>query len=210
MCIRDRTGTVLLTFNNPNWVLDDIAGEPPWSGNPRHFDRFIDRQGNPSTVVLNGFGVPAGSIQNSRGFNQYMVAPIDAGLGVVFSGIPVENEQVWVRLVVDPPDSDFRLAALEWDSIRIYSRGQTVRYLTAHYISTSDDNLGQFPDNELPYWSIIPDPPSNRGVYNPTATYIIGDYVTLTSDVDLTEAGNILVQAYHEADFLLLGIPVTF
>lgn len=41
------------------WVLDDIAGAPPDPDNPQHFDRFKDRRGENSRVILDGHGLPA-------------------------------------------------------------------------------------------------------------------------------------------------------
>jgi len=42
-----------------SWTLDNIDGSPPDADNPQHFDRYLDRQGNPANVVLNGSGLPA-------------------------------------------------------------------------------------------------------------------------------------------------------
>lgn len=44
------------------WELLTIGGVAPDRFNPNHFDRFQDRQGNYSSVVLNGYGVPAGAV----------------------------------------------------------------------------------------------------------------------------------------------------
>lgn len=41
------------------WLLDDINDEPPNPNIPAHFDRFKDRQGENTTVILDGGGCPA-------------------------------------------------------------------------------------------------------------------------------------------------------
>lgn len=41
------------------FVTDDIGGAAPDPFNPNHFMRFVDRQGNPGRVILNGAGLPA-------------------------------------------------------------------------------------------------------------------------------------------------------
>jgi hypothetical protein len=38
----------------------NIDGAPPDPDNPQHFDRFTDRQGNTTRVILDGAGLPAG------------------------------------------------------------------------------------------------------------------------------------------------------
>lgn len=42
------------------WVLDNVDGEAPRRWQPSHYMRFIDRQGNPTRVVLDGQGCPSG------------------------------------------------------------------------------------------------------------------------------------------------------
>lgn len=44
---------------NSSWILDNINGNPPNPLNPSHFIRYTDRKGQPTTVILNGAGVPA-------------------------------------------------------------------------------------------------------------------------------------------------------
>jgi hypothetical protein len=44
---------------SPNWVVDVLNdGTTPDPNNPTHFDRAIDRQGNPIHVILDGAGKP--------------------------------------------------------------------------------------------------------------------------------------------------------
>lgn len=50
---------------NANWVLDDIGGVTPDYRNPQHYIAATDKVGNPMEVILNGFGVPSGSVTGS-------------------------------------------------------------------------------------------------------------------------------------------------
>jgi hypothetical protein len=43
-----------------DWIIKAIApGVPADATNPQHFNRFYDRKGNPTRVLLNGAGLPA-------------------------------------------------------------------------------------------------------------------------------------------------------
>jgi len=49
------------TDRSGRWVLDNINGAAPNPNNPQHFNRYKDRNGETSIVVLNGAGLPADS-----------------------------------------------------------------------------------------------------------------------------------------------------
>ena len=46
----------------PHWGLINIGDDPPDKDNPQHFDRYKDRNGENTRVVLDGKGMPANSI----------------------------------------------------------------------------------------------------------------------------------------------------
>lgn len=52
------------TSGGSNWVLDNIDGSPPDKDNPQHFDRYKDRNGENTRVILNGQGEPLADGQN--------------------------------------------------------------------------------------------------------------------------------------------------
>lgn len=40
------------------WTVGTVNGEPANPSNPLHFDRMLDAKGNPTKIILDGFGVP--------------------------------------------------------------------------------------------------------------------------------------------------------
>ncbi len=194
-----------------NWVLENIAGAPPNRFNPQHYQRFIDRKGNPTRVILNGQGLPAGvKVGTGTSVTDTYVSTSSNNLGQIPTGAAP-----W--LVINPGGTPPR-----WDSSTFYNEGDVV-YATAvsgetlgdttTYLAT-DPNLGEDPRTTTGSWVVLGFgsfdvifTPTNRGVWSPATTYAGGDYVTYTSTIGTTTAGSVFVQKYQEADFTQLNIP---
>jgi len=203
------SGTVFLTFTSSQWILDQIDGQLPDAGNPNHFDQFLDRQGNPGVVVLNGFGIPADVVQGNRGVTWYMV------IDTVF-GRPATDTAFFVELRGTPPgsDPDFTSPPL-WDGKVAWERGSLVNYLGQTYLAIRDVSrpppleINPNPTFDDTRWLSVN--PNNMGqlVNDPLVIYSPGDYGYTDSFETKTSAGSVHVEAYQESDFLELGIPVT-
>lgn len=71
-------------WDNPTgaYITDDIGGSPPNPSNPTHFDRYKDRRGENTRVILNGAGLPADTdIGTGTGFTGTGTNFLHSGLG---------------------------------------------------------------------------------------------------------------------------------
>lgn len=189
------------------WVLDNINGLPPNPLNPHHFIRFKDRNGENTRVILNGAGLPA-----------YVVASYTPA-GTLFMSLhddnfnhPLSDKQWWVAL------------AGQTDPIPKYKDG--VNYSRGNLVLSGANLVGQelvdqifvaikASKNVTPphpdYWFRIDHTLIDGGnFWDPTETYAQAVVLTVTQTNSApTSAGYIHVEKYPEANFLLLGIPIT-
>jgi hypothetical protein len=183
----------------------DGAGTMPNRFNPTHFDRFQDRWGNVGKVILNGAGIPAGSV---------------APLGKFYVSAQGDNFQHgltdgdwWIPLAPGGDadtyptyDPTFFPA---YDPGIEYDRGSLVTYGGQKYISHRSTVIGELvggPSNPF-YWLLLPSGTTNAGFYSVTTPYNLGDYVEAAAEI---AAGKIHVEKYNESDFVGgLGIPTT-
>ncbi len=188
--------------NTGNWVLDDIGGDPPDEANPEHFIRFQDRLGNYCRVILNGHGLPAGTIL--KGTQLFYVSLIDAN-----TSNPSSSSN-W-QLLVGP----FEPPIAEWESGFDYIQGNVVEWDAKIWIADQDITLVNVPPNDplqVDFWSILgPVDPglTDAGTWTSSTTYNRLDVVIYDSSTK-SSAGKIHVEKYQESDFLLLGIPIDF
>jgi hypothetical protein len=178
----------------------DADGNMPDPNNPNHFDRFQDRNGNVGKVILNGRGVPAGSV---------------VPLGSLFLCIsnapdntnkPLTNTSVWIPVV-----SSQVSAPLTWVNTETYRRGDLVTDTSGGiYVTlktwvglTGEEIVG--PSAKPDVWLHLPIAPVDRSFYNPTTNYVLADYVEIST---ATAAGIIHVERAAEFDFVGgLGVP---
>lgn len=181
------------------WVLDNIAGQPPNSGNPHHFIRFKDRNNENCRVILNGAGLPA-----------YTVASYDkAGLTYLCfnngtTGIKVNDTAHWIAI------SGPYLPTKQYQDEVIYPVGSIVKTgigITETFVALERVLNVTPPAQE---WRVINAPLNVRGVgYDDNEVYNEGDILTITKKLSApTIAGYIHVEKYPEVNFLLLGIPL--
>lgn len=182
-----------------NWDLQHIAGELPNPNNPTHFDRFLDRNGNPSSVILNGAGLPAFTPILLDG---WFLCVEDANKGNLLT-----NKLKWIHTLQNP-----QAAIPAWDVATNYDSGAIVSVAANIYISqVANTGMNPFTNSGLPgqaVWFFINKPLADRGAYAQDQSYDVGDYVT--SSVVEFPAGSIHVEKYDEANFLILGVPVLF
>jgi hypothetical protein len=181
----------------------DSDGTMPNRFNPTHFMRYTDRSGNPLRVILNGKGLPAGT-----------VAPVGLKYICIVNGPTgsLADTSSWVAVPKPPvPDPDSPNPTFPvWDPFTYYSRGDIIQDDSgAKYIAT-DTSINRDPVIEQigsnPVWQPVPaNTPQDQGIYVSTASYVIGDMV---EDALIESAGIIHVERYSETDFVLvLGIP---
>lgn len=168
--------------NDLTWVLDNVNGLPPDPGNPAHFIRATDPQGNPIRVVLDGAGKPVDtrSLGNIVGLNT-------TGPGnpiIVYSDKAhnlIEDDEVAVTIL--PLDGNFDalfsndLAANGTWNVSMVGVADPIKqfFLTA---SATDPQNSSFSGDAGGYWRRL-----SRG------------------------PGSIHVENYQQANFLVLGIP---
>jgi hypothetical protein len=198
------TTPAIITGPEPlQWELlpVDQAGTMPNRFNPTHFDRFQDRWGNVGKVILNGAGIPAGSV---------------APLGRWFISIQGSNFQHglvdtkwWVPMHVNPDSTPEDSVAEVYDPGVRYPRGYLVTYGGDLYVCIKDTPMGEVlggPSNPT-YWTLLPGGTTDAGFYSPTTQYNVGDYVQAAVEI---AAGHIHVERYNESDFVgLLKVPAT-
>lgn len=196
------------------WILLDIDGASPDPDNPQHFDRFQDRNGNVCRVILNGAGLPAG-VQIGTGSGQEIppaAGPYLMSITTSHEAGDTSDETKWVRLVGAPGNEAF------WDnSSGGYPRGSLVVWAasgtaTQTYVQTNSDGSSEEPGTGSDWIVVVP---NDRGQYDGSASYAVGDYVNLgrpggTFGVNVSPVGSIFVQKYDEGDFLTLGVPLEF
>jgi hypothetical protein len=195
-----------------NWLILDVGGSPPNNQNPQHFDRFKDRNGENTRVILNGFGLPSGVSFGTGTFHGTFVC---TGLNV--RGIPPTNVSSWI------PCDGFA-PALWLDSIN---------YVTGEAVNVPDDegtfstyvalrnNFGHNPEAGGNDWQLVitglPSVGTNpfiaRGLWSTSTTYNVSgatlDVVTYSTVTSKYGPGTIHVEKYNESDFLQLGIPTS-
>jgi hypothetical protein len=193
----------------------DINGQPPSRFNPEHFDRFLDRQGEPSTIVLNGEGLPAEVVVGP----DPIFAAIDAASGA--DELPT-NANFWVPYVGAAPTAAGVITPIAYETDRAYVRGNVVKptvgaHTTKTYVVMADHRTpaviaqrdDQITNNLLPLQLLGNDPytPTVGAEWSPATAYGIGQFVRYTVR---TSAGTIHVEKYPESDFTVLGIPLVF
>lgn len=204
-----------------HWELLAINNEPPDPNNPAHFDRFVDKSGNPMRAVLDGHGLPAGvCIDEPSTAASFDYSPSPAYYVQIIAsstGVSLNDDEVWLRLNSVLPAA--------WSDTEPYIRGDVVSYNTFHYVALNG-SVGVPPSESLDRWKNV-NLLSNQGVYSASTTYGIGDYVSNeqahtntsgsasgsssgTGSCTPTEEGFIDVEYYKEDNLFLLGVPATF
>lgn len=177
--------------NGGRWTLDTIGGAPPNRFNPQHFDRAVDKQGNPMRMLLNGAGLPAEV--SVVGNSQYVSVAINN------VGNPLTSTLNW------RPCN--RTTAIVWDDATAFVVGDLVVIIDVtnqaayYYVAIVNNTNSQPPNANWIFLGSIQD----KGGYDVTATYQIGDIVR---GLVVTGFGSIFLSKYVPANHFLLGIPV--
>jgi hypothetical protein len=202
------TTTTLPTPQKPDpvqWELlpVDSDGTMPNRFNPTHFMRYTDRSGNPLRVILNGKGLPAGT-----------VAPVGLKYLCIVNGPAgsLADTNSWVAVPKPrPPNTETGQSTFPtWDPFTYYYRGDLIQDDSGAKYIAKDTSINRDPVIEQigsnPVWQPVPaNTPQDQGIYVSTASYVIGDMV---EDALIESAGIIHVERYSETDFVLvLGIP---
>ena len=180
------------------WSLIDIDGGPPDPGNPQHFVRATDRKGKPlKSVILNGAGLPADVV---TGTNAYFISLASGNVGQSLA-----DPRYWVPL------QNPSFTPVQWRAADRYMAGTVVIddeldnaiYVNLASVTVPYDTL----ITNAAVWRELPSGVTLQGNYNAATAYALGDIVSSTQRA---APGKVLVQKYHGANFLLLGIPAVF
>lgn len=211
-----------------DFVLDYIGTGPnkrlPNPLNPTDFIRIPDREGNPSKMVLNGYGLPACAAVR---------IPLGERLTPRTYGPDYDN--AWylrlesgteADLLAPPANSDWgRIPNIglwtgntppNWDEELYYRPYAVVQGSPSGVYYALSGNCFDPPPS--PNWHGLNSGIVNRGVWvGSTTNYNTGDITRLTASTDPPGTGNYTIQTtigskhvekYNEANFLALGIPV--
>jgi hypothetical protein len=162
------------------------TGDP---ANPTHFVTYLDRLGNPGRVVLNGKGIPAGTVSVSEQRYAAVVANTNVDLG---------NGGWWCPI---PSLLEFPL----YDPTRDYRRGELVLDAGGlQWICTGQRVMTAPVATDVLNWVQVT-ALTDKGNWNSGTAYAVGDYVRSVNQVS---PGWIHVERYNESDFVnSLGIP---
>lgn len=166
------------------WIVDNIDGVAPDRQNPAHFDRVMDRQGNPMHVILDGLGAPV-----SLADINFHVSPVaQAGGGTV--EIANAGVNYAVKDTITLAGGTFTTAAV-LKVERVLPNGEI--------LAVSIANPGAY--------TVKPANPVSQGTTSGSGT---GAQFNLVWTVPSkgTDPGRIPVQKYRSANLLLLGIPL--
>jgi hypothetical protein len=164
----------------------DQFGTMPDPANPTHFVSYVDRNGNAGRVVLNGAGIPAGTISA----NQQQFCAI-----VAATNVPLSNGGWWVPI---PALHQF----VPWLSTYDNHRGDLVEYPIgsgSYWVCTAQRATYAPKANDLLTWCPLPAAGlTDKGNYDAAVAYAVGDFVRNLSQVP---PGWIKVERYAETDF---------
>ena len=183
---------------NGQYELLDIDGAAPDPRNPQHFDKFADRLGNLTNVILNGNGLPS---------------------GVVVSGTEVEETLIAATPIVDQATLDAESQPTAAGKLLITVTDADGSVQDGIVLVTGTDTNGQILFENIyltPGVGTFPYETSNtfKTLTNIYISSLQGeggsDTVKVTTSRTYTQQiGYRYVQRYNESNFLLLGIPST-
>ncbi len=182
------------------WVLDNINGEAPNPANPTHFIRFKDKNGENTSVVLNGRGLPSSSMILSP-TNLDVVGKLYISITNSNIGNALTNETNWLQ------QSRLGLES-QWLTTRTYPKGSLAFTSGSFYIALQE-NTNQIPAFAPSYWQLLPDGVTDRGDYSASKTYSVGHRVTYPFPQP-TAVGSVFVSKYPSVNFLNLTVPVIY
>lgn len=194
-----------------DYILDKIGGViTPDPKNPQHFVAAKSRDGTPTNVPLNGFGLPAG-VNVRSGCSLYMA------ISGTHNKYDLGDKAKWTKLITDPT------ARPLWAK-GAYGHGSLVNYLNGAviqvYLNSGTDGEPQTRDeptkpplnpiNTNP-WKLIAavTDKTNGNVnfpsYDATTTYSVGDYVSVQADVGPYFMSLVAASEHATADLLTKG-----
>lgn len=192
-------------YTTGEWDLVQINGADPDETNAKHFIKFTDRKGNPTRVMLNGRGIPAGSVTNQAGIFMCLA---DGTVADEVADLEDPSKFIAVSNIV--PDGDTLEDVVQnWDAEVTYPYGFVV-FIQAgagtYYINSGPKSKNVNPTGAGTDWlSLGPVLEDFRQGEFVAGTFNKGDYI---DDIDgETQAGKIHVEKYHEKNLLFLGIP---
>ncbi len=218
-----------------NWVLDNIGGAAPDPSDPQHFDRYKDRAGENTRIILNGAGLPAGVAIGTGVLGTGAIACYDCtttpltltmtgpGGTSSFSGDYVAyNTLLGAGTLSIATDFScyWSLTTGVVTVSAVYNVDAVARKGTIELFFSSTD--GSVPSVSY----LLDDLPLTSGKFDCVGPYDIplqgGDPLFASAYITLLGVGTITgtplsggpgyryIQKYDEADFALLGIPLTF
>ena len=215
-----------------DFVLDYIGtGSSRRGPNPRSpsdFIRIPDREGNPTRMVLNGYGLPActrvrydSEMYNSR--TAAALGPTDdryVNISVI-SGTDNVSPTVDIGTWLQVTNLDFWAGGFPptWGPLLglTHDVGAIVAVGAQYYVALEQYPV-EAPESGDSAWLAIPFP-TDAGVWSANTTYGPGQMVQVNQDPVFvgtssnyinTRIGVRRVEKYNEANFIALGLPLTF
>lgn len=182
------------------WILDEIDGGNPHYDNPQHYIKYKDRRGENTKVILNGRGIPAGVAVPSSEVTVVTNVQIDNHPGLQTLNVAAQPLTA-TNLVIYLTDEDGSIGTGTITVKGKDSAGGTIRedFDIGGFGSTSFTTAKKYKTITEIYLNgvVIAEPASE-------------DRIEVKSSALTSTEGIIRVEKYFSADFLLLGIPLTF
>lgn len=214
------------------FYLDDIGEganrRSPHPQNPSDFIRIPDREGNPTRMVLNGYGLPACTVVRVRlsdaqpaeyglTLQKYIYYSNEADDGILQ---PPMSRLKWMAHVPSLVNIGDNFLTSVWEPDRGYVAGELVYdNFSSELFLCIAGNINDHPAISSGNW-VSMDSLTNRGAWvSGTTNYFYGDYVVMSTTTDpvgtgyytfTTTIGRRHVEKYNEANFLSLGLPLFF
>jgi hypothetical protein len=188
------------------WVLDTIGGALPDPANPQHFDRYKDRNGENTKVILNGAGIPADSVRPIGNVEVSQYQPVMAGDDIdilvefvgKLGGGPQPLMDIYDLFLLPNTSSASVDDITETDDNNDY---QLLRFAGA----TGGQFTLVFAGDETDLINYSTNPSTLTS--NVRNALLLLSSIGYQDPTNVTIAGTIHVEKYNEANLLLLGIP---
>ncbi len=190
------------------WILDKVKGIGPDPFNASDFVAYKDSKGDKhhAGVVLNGRGLPAGAWIKANDPNAGYSGYVRIGVAPL-KGKKLTERRYWIL----QPDNTRVVQEQLWNTETEYEPGDVVFDRFGKYHIALRWNASEDPADGSLVWDFLDDQPTDVGAWNVNTVYNRADRVRAAPNGDwLITPGFRFVQKYPSANFLILGIPLTF
>lgn len=201
------------------WTLKNIGGKLPDKSNPAHFDRAVDKKGNPLHIVLDGEGKPVEGVEEvidcgycGGGTAKFWKMEGWTGMpGISILNTILEHKEgcTWEATV-----GQFGEKVVL--TIRDDGGSKLIPYVAPFNQNIDPEPVDIWQNLQANSWQCkgvnkITKLQGGEGAIPPAAPGQVGPPLTITlTPLTANKPGKLHIEKYNEIDFTLLGIPLTF